>query len=138
MLDIDITIVVQLLNFLIALVFLNYLLIRPIRNIIAQRKDVMAGFVDGTTRFNAEAEKRLENYESSIAEARAKGSQERESITGAAARNEQETLARAQADAQAIVKKAKDQIRSESEAAMQELRGRVDSLAADALRKMLA
>ena len=43
MLDLNITMLFQLVNFFVALILLNVLLIRPIRNILRQRKSGMDG-----------------------------------------------------------------------------------------------
>ncbi len=138
MLDIDITLVIQLVNFLVTLVFLNYLLIKPVRNIMAQRKGILASFANEAEKFNTEAEKRLRNYESALQEARTKAGQEREAIRSEGARREQEIVSQAQTRAQGIVQKSKEQISAESAVAMQALRGQADALASAALKKILA
>ena len=38
MINIDITLLIQLVNFLIALAIINYLIIRPVRGIMARRR----------------------------------------------------------------------------------------------------
>ena len=53
MLDLNITLVFQLVNFFIALYVLNLLLIRPIREIIRKRKAVMANPNPTNTRPNS-------------------------------------------------------------------------------------
>ena len=70
MLDLNITLLFQLANFLIALFVLNILLIRPIRRIIRQRKDVMDGMRGEAESFEDEAAKRLDNYEAALVQAR--------------------------------------------------------------------
>ena len=43
MIDINITAAIQLVNFLVTLAALNYLLIRPVRETIRKRKELMSG-----------------------------------------------------------------------------------------------
>jgi F-type H+-transporting ATPase subunit b len=38
MINIDITLLIQLVNFLVALAIINYLIIRPVRGVIARRR----------------------------------------------------------------------------------------------------
>ena len=47
MLDLNITLVFQLINFFIALFFLNWLLIKPIREIIKKRNGIMDDMASG-------------------------------------------------------------------------------------------
>ena len=49
MINIDITLLIQLVNFLIALAIINYLIIRPVRGIMARRRaqnDELRGAAD--------------------------------------------------------------------------------------------
>ena len=55
MLDINITLLIQLVNFIVTLVVLDYLLIKPIRGIIKKRRDLAAGMLsDEASRQNTE------------------------------------------------------------------------------------
>ena len=62
MVDLNITLWIQLANFLVTLVVLNYLLISPIRKIIRKRKEIEA--------FVAERQQLLDEYESELRKAR--------------------------------------------------------------------
>ena len=57
--NLDSTFFFQLANFLITIVVLNILLIRPVRRQIAERADLTAGYLAQIERFNGEAEARL-------------------------------------------------------------------------------
>ena len=63
MVDLNITLWIQLANFLVTLVVLNYLLISPIRKIIRKRKDNVEAFT-------AEKQQLLDEYESELRKAR--------------------------------------------------------------------
>ena len=62
MLDLNITLVFQLVNFFIALYVLNLLLIRPIREIIRKRKAVMDDMSGESESYEYQAEQRLSDY----------------------------------------------------------------------------
>ena len=63
MVDLNITLWIQLANFLVTLVVLNYLLISPIRKIIRKRKDNVEGLI-------GEKQQLLDEYESELRKAR--------------------------------------------------------------------
>ena len=67
MVDLNITLWIQLANFLVTLVVLNYLLISPIRKIIRKRKDNVEGLIGEIEAFTAE---KLDEYESELRKAR--------------------------------------------------------------------
>ena len=60
MLDLNITLVFQLVNFFIALYVLNLLLIRPIREIIRKRKAVMDDMSGESESYEYQAEQRMQ------------------------------------------------------------------------------
>ena len=64
MVDLNITLWIQLANFLVTLVVLNYLLISPIRKIIRKRKDNVEGLIGEIEAFTAD------EYESELRKAR--------------------------------------------------------------------
>jgi len=62
--------VIQFVNFVVTLVVLDYLLIRPIRAIIKKRRDLASGMLSDATSFTTDAADKLENYEAAMAKAR--------------------------------------------------------------------
>ena len=70
MVDLNITFWIQLANFLVTLVVLNYLLISPIRKIIRKRKDNVEGLIGEIEAFTAEKQQLLDEYESELRKAR--------------------------------------------------------------------
>ena len=60
MVDLNITLWIQLANFLVTLVVLNYLLISPIRKIIRKRKDNVEGLIGEIEAFTAEKQQLLD------------------------------------------------------------------------------
>ena len=70
MLDLNITLLFQLVNFFIAIFVLNILLIRPIRDIIKKRNGVMDNLAGEADNFESQAAERLASYEAELARAR--------------------------------------------------------------------
>ena len=83
MLNLDITMLFQLVNFFIVLYVLNILLIRPIRGILKERRDKMDNLSGEADAFEREAEARLASYNESLQSARQEAGQTRDAARAA-------------------------------------------------------
>ncbi len=138
MINLDITLFVQFINFVITLVVLNILLIKPIREVIKKRTGVMAGLVGETERFTQSAAEKLKNYEAALEEARKAGTEERLRFKAEAQTEEQKLIGAAGAEAQKKLAAARGEIETQSKDAMESLKGQVGALADKAVDKILA
>ena len=138
MINIDLTIIIQLVNFIITIVALNILLIRPVREIIRRRRDLASGFLNDAERFNSDAAGRLEQYEAALANAREQGVDAREAQKNAALRQEAAILSSAHSDAQEFLQRTREETRKAADTAGKELRAMLPSLAAKAARRLLS
>lgn len=138
MLDINITMLIQLVNFLITLVVLNVLLIGPIRHILHQRRQKMNGLLTSAEGFNHAAEARIKAYEQALTEARQEAAEIREQAKAEAASHKQDFLLEASEAAQVALERAQNQYRSEARETMQTLQGQIAGLAQRALSRILA
>ena len=137
MINIDITFLIQLVNFLIALAIINYLIIRPVRGVIARRRaenDALRGSADSIM---GEADLKMEGYTARIAQARADVAAVRESIKASAEKDAQARVHAAGEEARAIHRAAADRVQAESAEAQRELDGRVGDYVQAALKSML-
>ena len=133
MVDLNITLWIQLANFLVTLVVLNYLLISPIRKIIRKRKDNVEGLIGEIEAFTAEKQQLLDEYESELRKAREAaaiyrkdvGELERARIFDAASKDAQSevrtTLAAVRADAGVTRRALQAKMHEFTEAAMAKL-----------------
>ena len=137
MIDIDITIVVQLVNFIVTLFVLNFLLIRPIRGIIKQRAEAMSGMISEAENFTQNAEEKLKKYEAALAEARAAGVEERIRFKDEAVAEEKSILETAGKEAQDSLGAARTEISAQAKSALEGLKGQVGPLAQKAADKIL-
>ncbi|MDE7064140.1 MAG: ATP synthase F0 subunit B [Desulfovibrionaceae bacterium] len=138
MLDLNITMLFQLVNFFIALYVLNILLIRPIRSILLERKAKMDDLAGEAGAFDREAAERLAAYQAELARARQDANAAREQARGAALAEQQDILAAAGKDAQAHLAQAQAAIRAEADAALASLRAQVKGLADKLAARVLA
>ena len=128
MLDLNITLVFQLVNFFIALYVLNLLLIRPIREIIRKRKAVMDDMSGESESYEYQAEQRLSDYDSQLTRARQDAGQNREKAS---------LVAEAQKRAQEIIAETRRNLQAEADASLKELRGQVATLSGQLAERVL-
>lgn len=126
MLDLNITLVFQLVNFFIAIFFLNWLLIRPIRQIIQKRNGIMDGLAAEADKFHAEAVARLDAYEAELAKARQQAGLTREEGKNAGLAELREIVGNAQQSAKQLLDENRAAIQGQAEAALSELRNGID------------
>ena len=138
MISLDITVLVQFINFIITLVVLNILLVRPIREVIKKRTGVMSGLMNETERFTQTAAEKLKNYQAALDEARKAGTTERLRFKDEALAEEKKLVSAAGADAQKTLSTARSEITAQSQEAMTSLKGQVPALAKKAVAKILS
>ena len=135
MLDLNITLVFQLVNFFIALYVLNLLLIRPIREIIRKRKAVMDDMSGESESYEYQAEQRLSDYDNQLTRARQDAGQNREKAREAGAAEQASLVAEAQKRAQEIIAETRRNLQAEADASLKELRGQVATLSGQLVRR---
>lgn len=137
MLDLNITLVFQLVNFFIALYVLNLLLIRPIREIIRKRKAVMDDMSGESESYEYQAEQRLSDYDSQLTRARQDAGQNREKAREAGSAEQASLVAEAQKRAQEIIAETRRNLQAEADASLKELRGQVATLSGQLAERVL-
>ena len=130
MLDLNITLVFQLVNFFIAIFVLNILLIRPIREIIKRRNGVMDNLAGEADSFESQAAERLANYEAELARARQDAGLTREEGRNAGLTEQQGIVGTAQKSARDILADTRRSLRGQAEATLSELRNQVSDFSA--------
>jgi F-type H+-transporting ATPase subunit b len=135
--SLDITFLIQMANFLLAIFVLNLVLVRPIRKILKERRERLHEFIAETENFNNASEVRLKNYEVELAAARIKAGEQKELIRSQGADTEQNILGSAQSEAQAVLLKARRDIEREVAEARDALQGQVESLSAKFVARLL-
>ncbi len=64
MIDINVTLFIQMANFLVFLILMNFVLYRPIRRIVAERKKLISEKQEGIESLEAQARAALQEYDS--------------------------------------------------------------------------
>ena len=137
MIDFDKTFLIQLVNFLITIVGLNLLLIRPIRDKIQERNSLMAAQVGKIEGFNSSAEEKLKGYQAAIDAARQEGLEMRKLLRADGATQEQQIMSAAGKEVAASLKAAHDEIAAQVVGAKKTLASEVEKFAQKATAKIL-
>lgn len=130
MLDLNITLLFQLANFFIALIVLNILLIRPVRDIIKKRNGLMDDMASEADAFNAEAAEKLSHYEAELARARQEAGLTREEGRQSGLSEQQNIVGEAQQSARQLLAENRSALRGQAEAALNELRNGISDFSA--------
>ncbi len=126
MINLDQTLLVQMVNFIILVLVLNYLLYKPLLKIIDERKERIEGTLEEAERMMKEAERKLEEYNSRIrqarqqaqqivAEGRLKASEEQKRILASVRKETEERLEKLQRELEAQKASAREVLRRQAE-----------------------
>lgn len=137
LIDIDGTVVVQFVLFLILYLITNKLLFQPYLALREKRRSGIEGARAEAERMTAEADSKLSDYEKQLAVARAKGGDEARKLRLEAIAHEQEVTNKARAAAQKATDEAQAKMREQTEAARKELMPQADALARRMASKLL-
>lgn len=137
MISLDITLLFQLVNFLVTLALLNWLIIGPVRRVMAERRARNDGLRSDTGSLNDEAARKLEAYEARLLRARAEMAAVRDEAKQAGEKDAQGRLESAGEEARVIRREAADRLHAESADARRELDAQVGDYARLAVDKLL-
>ncbi|MDR2125018.1 MAG: hypothetical protein LBP38_08600 [Desulfovibrio sp.] len=137
MISLDHSLFIQLLNFLIAVVVLNFLLIKPVRRQLAGRKTLTEQLVNETEAFVGRAADKLRGYETALAEARAAAVQARDAIKAESEAQQRETIGKANDSAAAFLTSSRRLCAAECKTAAATLLAGADGYAELVVRNIL-
>ncbi len=129
MIELNITFIIQLVNFLILLAVLNVIIYRPIRHIVQQRSERMADDMSEIESFNQTAREKLQDYEASLDNARKEGVEVRNSFKQEGAEKEKEIVGQASAESSQDLASTRQELESEAEDARKKLKKQVKGYA---------
>ena len=137
MITIDITVLIQIINILILIVIMNAVLYKPVRTVLAKRKEKLAELANSIETFKKNAELRREEINRKLNDARSKAKEEIEKARSAAQTSTAESLAQVRQEALANKTAQLDEIKKQFTDAQQQLSGQIDSFASDMAAKIL-
>jgi len=137
MISVDSSLFVQIGNFLLLIWVLNLILYRPIRRILLERKEKVAGLEKSIDTFSKDAAEKDGKYQDGIRSARDLGIKEKQNLVHSAQAEEKAIIARINEKAQADLAKMKEKVAKEAEAVRKELLQQVDMFANEIGKKIL-
>ncbi len=137
MVKIDGSVIIQIVNFIVLIWILNQVLYRPIRNILSQRKQKVAGLEQTVQSADAGVQEKDAAFNEGLREARGKGAKEKEAMIQAAQAEEREIVGRINAKAQEELARVREKVAAEAEAVRAALMNEIDTFAKDIGKKIL-
>jgi len=133
MIEINLTIVIQVLQFLIFVFVLNRLFFKPISQVMTERQETIAAWEKKTRSYQETARLKLENYEKKLRDEKAQAQEGQEQLIKELKAEEEKRLQDVFAEATRIVASTQQALQEERE----RIRGELHQQAAE-LSKMLA
>lgn len=137
MIKVDWTLWLQFANFFVLMVVLNYILYRPLRNILSQRRATIDGSYAKAKELEAQINEKMDRYHEQLQAAKLKGGAERAEIRHSAGVEESEILGAAHAKASVQLREIKSRVAEEADVAGKALKSEVNGLAAKIASKVL-
>ena len=137
MINIDVSVIIQIINFIFLIWVLNAILYKPIRSMLLQRKEKVSGLEQGIARFKQDAVEQEDAFAAGIRSARAEGMKEKEALLEAAAVEERKIIGKINEKSQADLAAVREKIAKDAEAVKITLQKEVGVFAAAIGQKIL-
>ena len=137
MLNIDGTLIVQIVNFLLLLLILNFILFRPIRRVLARREEEMNSRQKTIDDYQEQSENSEKGIEEGVVQARKEGYAEKEALKSQGLEGEKEILQEAGGGVEQKLSAAKKEIESKIAVARETLEGQVAGFSDELAQKIL-
>jgi F-type H+-transporting ATPase subunit b len=135
--NLDISFLFQLVNFLLLLLVLNIFLFKPIRKVLTDRNAEINGAREKSAAVDKEVEEKLALYEARMREIKARATDERSVLKKEAQAEEATILDKARKEATDTVSAIKNKVAKEAADARQLLREQAVSLSSEICEKVL-
>ncbi len=122
----DISVLYQMVNFLVLLFVLNLVLYKPIRKVLLDRKAKIEGMQKEAKKASSDLVAGEDAYKDGLKVARTKGLEEKGTFIDEASKEEKEILDKINKQAQANLVKIRQQVADETEQARKSLEGEVE------------
>jgi F-type H+-transporting ATPase subunit b len=137
MININVTLLIQMVSFLVFVFLMNMVLYRPIRRIVAERQSHIDGQQKAIDEAEAVKTAAIEEFNSKIQEARLLGRQRIQDLKTAAYEQEKQMVQKASEDGIAQLQEFRAQIQKDVVKATGELKGQVKAFSKDLAQKVL-
>jgi F-type H+-transporting ATPase subunit b len=137
MIDINVSLLYQLANFIVLLVALNYILFKPIRQIIQEREQGISSSLSDAKAAQERMQALLERYNASLAEAKQKAASTFNTIYQQGLDAQRDMIAAERAKSGEVLDKARAEVTAAAGAARSELKKEAERLSQEITTKLL-
>jgi len=137
MINPDITLIIQMVNFFILLFVLNLILFRPIRNIIKERNQIIQNFNSDITSLTDEAQDARERFEQKVLENKKEGMAQVNKMKGDGEHAEEDLISATTTEVQAKIEEARQKVASDIQEARTQLQAQVQAFSVAVTEKVL-
>lgn len=137
MISLDLAFVIQVINFLVLMIILNFFLFKPIRKVIADRKAQIDGSRERAAVVDKEVQEKMALYEARLRDVKAKAGAEREVLRKEAQQEESAILEKARKEAADSLASIKSRVAKETVDAKEFLKEQSRSLSLEICQKVL-
>jgi F-type H+-transporting ATPase subunit b len=137
MIDINISLLIQLANFIVLLIVLHLILFKPIRQIMQEREQNISSAFSDAKAAQERMQNLLEQYNGSLAEAKQKATNQYNSLYQQGLDAQRDMIAAERSKSGELLDKARGEIAAASAAARDDLRKEAERLSQDISAKLL-
>ena len=137
MISLDLAFVFQLVNFLLLLLVLNIFLYKPIRKVIAGRKEEISGAHERAAVVDKDVQEKVALYEARLREVKVKANEDREALKKEALKEEARMVEAARKEATESLATIKSKVAKETADAREYLKEQARSLSMEICEKVL-
>ncbi len=137
MIDLDITLLVQIINFLVLMFILNIVLYKPLMNIMEERQRRIDETNNEARILEETIEKKIADYEERLRQARSEAVEQREEIKQQGVDAAKGILAQARNEVSEMIQGFKAKVESEKEEALKTLKRQTFQIAVEIAEKVL-
>lgn len=137
MIDIDISLLYQLINFIVLLIALNFILFKPIRQIMQEREQGISSALEDAKAAQHRMQSLLENYNASLAESKQKATSAYNAIYQQGLDAQRDMISAERTRAGEMLDKARAEIAAAANSARSDLKKEAERLSQDITSKLL-
>ncbi len=137
MIDIDVSLFMQIILTLLLIFILNKILYKPIRRFLDEREGKMGAMRSEAEKFERNAQQLLENYEQKLAEARRNGQAQREAMKDEARQVEAKLLEESTQEAASRKQELMAELTAQIDAAKKDLMSKAEAFGLEIAQKIL-
>ncbi len=137
MIDINVSLLYQLVNFIVLLIVLNFILFKPIRQIMREREQGISSALEDAKAAQNRMQSLLDNYNASLAESKQKATSTYNTIYQQGIDAQRDMISAERSKASEMLDKARAEIAAAANAARADLKKDSERLSQDIISKML-